>query len=396
MEQNAYDLIVIGGGPMGLSTAWHASRRGWRTLVIEKNGLFNDSGSSAGASRQFRLQYSQQYMSELAIAAETYWADLQQLTLETLIGTVGSVWFGDPALSSQEGGIKAAMNTMDALSVPYTALDAAAIETRFKFRNLPANYTGFFQPNGGIINLKAAERAMFTAAGDSRLVTFLAWTRVDNITTAADGSTTASAGRQTYAGRRLALTPGAYVNDVLRPLGQSIHLYIWEMSSAYFRKANQDVRYPTWFAFQKPTETNLFYGFPEVDWAHPGYIRVASDIPDRIIHDPADRSPAPSPKSLALTKAFVGDHMTGLEPSADFTSTCLIALAPDKSGKEFLLDYLPGKPDAVVYTAGWAAKFIPIMGEMICQMLEGDVTNFSFGRFQIPRSHFAIDWQPAP
>lgn len=399
MADTDFDLIVIGGGSIGLSTAWHASQRGWRTLVLERFGFFNDDGSSAGASRQYRIQYSQKYLAELAIAAQDYWSSLQQRTGETLLGSVGSVWFGDPALSSQEGGIQAAMDTMDALSVPYTKLEAEAIEQVYGFRDLPSNYSGFFQPNGAIINLKAAERAMYTAARDSGCVHLRAWTPVDGIDSGAEGRIEVASGTERFVASRLALTPGAYANAVLDPLGVSIDLDIWEMSSAYFRKEAQDVRYPTWFVFQEPQTTSLFYGFPEVDWAFPGYIRAAPDIADRILKDPAERSGVPSAKSLTLTSDWVRDHMTGLEPTPQFTSTCLIALATGKSGKELLLDYLPATvPNSqkiVTYTAGWAAKFIPILGEMVCQMLEAEVETFHFGDFAIARSNFAIDWKPA-
>jgi glycine/D-amino acid oxidase-like deaminating enzyme len=43
-----YDVIVIGGGPMGLSTAYHLSKRNTRTLVLEQFTFFNQLGSSAG------------------------------------------------------------------------------------------------------------------------------------------------------------------------------------------------------------------------------------------------------------------------------------------------------------------------------------------------------------
>jgi glycine/D-amino acid oxidase-like deaminating enzyme len=101
-----YELIVIGGGSIGLSTAYHASKRHLKTLVIERYGYFNNNGSSAGASRQFRVQYAQAYMAELALASQGYWDALQLHTFEPLIGGVGSVWFGDPSLSSQEGASK--------------------------------------------------------------------------------------------------------------------------------------------------------------------------------------------------------------------------------------------------------------------------------------------------
>ena len=393
-----YDLIVVGGGAIGLSTAYHAGRKGLKTLVIERFGYFNNDGSSAGASRQFRVQYSQQYMSELALVAKSYWDALQLHTFESLIGGVGSVWFGDPSLSSQEGGIKAAMQTMDKLGIPYTALTAPEIEERFGFRNLPSDYSGFFQPNGGIINLKATLEAMYDQALASGNVELHAWETVDDIAPQSSGGviidTQDASGSHRYHGSKLALTPGAYANDVLSHLNLSIDLTIWEMTSAYFRKTERSINYPTWFVFQEPKDKRLFYGFPEVSWSHPGYIRVSPDIPDRILKDPSERSGVPSPESLKLTSDWAKEHMSDLDPEPRLTSTCLIALS--SHSKEFLLDYLPegipGNKDVVVYTAGWAAKFIPLLGEMILQLFEGDRECFEFGKYKIDRSNFKIDW----
>src|SRR5438552_15319189 len=42
-----YDVIVIGGGPNGLATAYQLSKRGKRTLVVEQFTFLNQSGSSA-------------------------------------------------------------------------------------------------------------------------------------------------------------------------------------------------------------------------------------------------------------------------------------------------------------------------------------------------------------
>jgi len=91
MDADSYDLIVIGGGLIGLSTAYNASKRKLHTLVIERYSYFNNSGSSAGATRQYRVQYSQQYLTELALAAESYWNQFQLHSYETLIRLVARV-----------------------------------------------------------------------------------------------------------------------------------------------------------------------------------------------------------------------------------------------------------------------------------------------------------------
>lgn len=393
-----YDLIVIGGGPLGLSTAFHGARRGLKTLVLEQFGLFNNLGSSAGNSRQFRLQYAEQYMSELTIASLSFWAQLQSYTQETLVSRNGSLWFGDPSLSSQEGGIEAAEKVMDTLNIAYTKFTASEIEQQFGFQNLPPDYRGFFQADGGIINFKATEQALFNASLATKRVDFNEWETVTGIDSVEGKGVTITTDKAVYNGAKLAITTGPYINNTMALLGLSVPIDIWQMSSSYFRKTNSELQLPTWFVFQKPQETALFYGFPEVDWSFPGYLRVATDFPDdgKILTNPDQRVLAPSSESLRLDSEWVRDHMTGLDPTPRFTSTCLIALAKDSS-KELLLDYvpdtIPNHQNIVVLTAGWAAKFVPILGDMICDMFESDQADFNYGKYQIPRSNFAIDWQ---
>ena len=41
-----YDIIVIGGGPMGLASAYNCAKAGKSVLVLERFNFFNQSGSS--------------------------------------------------------------------------------------------------------------------------------------------------------------------------------------------------------------------------------------------------------------------------------------------------------------------------------------------------------------
>lgn len=381
-----YDIIVIGGGPIGLATAAELSKsKDKQTLLIERFNFINQEGSSSGLSRQFRVQYEQTYMAQLALDAGPYWHALQATTDDVLVDKVGSVWFGDPSLSSQEGGIEAAENTMDALGIPYTKLNAAQIEEQYPFKNIPSNYEGFYQEDGGIINLKATQVALLEICSRAENVNLLENSPVTNIESLENGEIIVTANGERFCAKKLVLSPGAYINEVLEHFDLSVDIDIWEMSSAYYKKT-ADITLPTWFVFQKPTDKQLFYGFPEVDWAHPGYIRVAPDIPDRIIKDPSQRNPNPSKESLKLNETWVRDHMTGLDPTSEFTATCLITLSTDPN-KLMLLDKLPdsvnNNENIIVYTGGWAAKFVPLLGKILSDQALTGTTAYDISEFKI-------------
>jgi len=396
-----YDLIVIGGGAIGLSTAYHAAKRGLKTLVLEQYYyVLNDHGSSAGASRQFRLQYAVQYMSELCIASLPFWAELQQYALVPLVGKDGSLWFGDPSLDTREGGIAPSEKVMDALGIPYTKLDAQQIEGSYHFRNVDSKYRGFFQAQGGIINLLQTQNTLLNTAAQigPGPVDFHQLEPVTNISSRPRGGITVSTGVGDYTAGMLAITAGAWVNDLVGCFGIQVPILIWEMSSAYFKVTDPQIKYETWFYYGG--DKNDFYGFPSVDWPYsPGYIRVAPDFPDRVIQHPSQRNGTPDPKNLALTAQFIAQRMTGVGTKPEFASTCLAPLA-DNPDQELLLDYapssVPNNKQIVVYTGGWAGKFVPILGDMICQMLTSNITSFNYSGYNIPLSNFAINWSSHP
>ena len=46
-KRQVYDLVIIGGGPCGLTAALYAAREGVDTLVIERSGLGGQAGTTA-------------------------------------------------------------------------------------------------------------------------------------------------------------------------------------------------------------------------------------------------------------------------------------------------------------------------------------------------------------
>lgn len=58
MSTIVYDLIVVGGGPVGLATAYEAAKADLSVMVLEQNNFFNQAGSSGDLARMYRTMYA--------------------------------------------------------------------------------------------------------------------------------------------------------------------------------------------------------------------------------------------------------------------------------------------------------------------------------------------------
>jgi monomeric sarcosine oxidase len=387
-----YDVIVIGGGSMGLSTAYHLSKNKTKTLVLERFTFLNQLGSSAGVSRQFRIPYPETYMVQMVLDAVPYWSELQEKTKRQLLDKVGTLWFGDPKVKSTEGNIKVAEATLKAKNVPFTKLTSKEIEEQYNFRNLPTTYEGLFQPDGASIDLKATLETLLHHNQQSSYVDLKENAHVHKIhnngnlfeVTTAEG---------TFVSEKLVLTPGPYIDEVARLLNFGTKVIYWNMTSAYFKKTDPKVKYPTWFVFQNPIEKNgnEFYGFPEVEWNNPGYIRVAPDFVIDPLTSPKQRTSVPNKQELAYTSEWVKNYMKGLDPTPHFESTCFMALS-ENANKELIIDfapeYVPNHKNIVVYGTGWAGKFVPIMGKILSDLTLHGKTKYDISHFKLGNKFF--------
>lgn len=385
--KTTHDVIIIGGGAMGLATAYQLAKHKAKTLVLERFRFLNQKGSSAGVSRQFRIPYPEPYMVQMALDAEPWWDALQGDTDKQLLDKVGTLWFGDPEVKSTEGNIKAAEVALTAKQVPFTKLDSKQIEEQYNFRDLPTNYVGIFQPDGASIDLKATLETLLESCKDSPYVTLMEDARVTRIKQ--NGKLfEVTTGYETYVSEKLVLTPGPYIDEVARLLHFGTEVIYWNMSSCYFKKTDPNVKYPTWFVFQNPDgeNGNEFYGFPEVVWDHPGYIRTAPDFVIKPLTAPQQRTSVPNQQEIAYTSAWVKDHMTGLDPTPHFESTCFVALSKNANKEliiDFAPDFVPNHKNIVIYATGWAGKFVPLMGKILSDLTLKGKTEYDISHFQL-------------
>ncbi len=73
-------LIVIGGGVMGLFTAYHASGRGHDVVVLERGRIGDPLTASYGRTRSFRSDYLDATYTRLAREAFRLWGEFEAQT----------------------------------------------------------------------------------------------------------------------------------------------------------------------------------------------------------------------------------------------------------------------------------------------------------------------------
>jgi len=91
----AYDLIVVGLGPAGLSTCYHASKQGLNVLGLEANPESGHPGtSSVGTTRIWRLSHAIENHYKLMKLGLTHWKEIEEETGRKIIYKMGMLDFG--------------------------------------------------------------------------------------------------------------------------------------------------------------------------------------------------------------------------------------------------------------------------------------------------------------
>ena len=74
------DLVVIGGGVVGLFTAYHASEQFERIVVLERGRVGDPMTASFGRTRSYRSDYLDPVYARLAREAQRLWNEFEAQT----------------------------------------------------------------------------------------------------------------------------------------------------------------------------------------------------------------------------------------------------------------------------------------------------------------------------
>lgn len=357
---DSVEVAVIGGGVMGLATAWELTRRGLKPVVFDRFARGHHQGASHGATRNFNNAYDEEHYLDLLMRAREGWDALGQVDGEPLLRLHGLVTHGeiDVAVIEQrliERGIHAEI--------------LSAGEASSRWPGMRFSEAVLFSRDAGVARASAAleefERRILAAGGEVRWETPVA--RVEETDDGVDILLTDGRMRADI----VVVTVGAWTERML-PGIRLPRLEVTEETPAHFLPVDG----AAWPSFNHYVDTDRYpatvYGMPTPgEGVKVGFHRVGDVV------DP-DARPHRATHVDALTD-YVREWMPGLDPASAAPISCTYTSTDDSA---FVLD----RRGRIVVGAGFSGhgfKFAPGVGAALAD-LALDPTARTAAPFRLP------------
>jgi glycine/D-amino acid oxidase-like deaminating enzyme len=376
----ASNLLVIGGGVMGLFTAYHAAQRSARVVVLERGRIGDPMTASYGRTRSFRNDYLDPVYGRLAHEAFRLWGDFERQTSSRVLVRCGCLNIGKRTVTPDLAHTYAQLSfeTLTRLRLRTESFDGEALRRRFSYLDADMAH---LDVDGGVVDLPAVTHALTGALSARGVVT------LEGVETEAIERDGASLRVITDAGefvtRSLVVAAGHGTNDVLGLLpGCRLRVPITKdrPTEAKYFVPPDDARHQ-FTSDVMPVIAYLDAGI----YCHP----IVDGLVDAVkvgYYNPPDLPGDGA--SIGGVASFVEQCVPGLRAAAvrdvDDVDQCDYDLVADD---DFVLGAIPGFTNAFV-GVGWRGtgyKFAPWVGRVLagCALQGGTV--YDIGRFDPAR-----------
>jgi sarcosine oxidase len=359
--KTAWDCIVIGAGVFGAWTAWHALKRGQRTLLLDAHGPAHARASSGGESRMTRTAYGKDEV--YARMAHDSLADWQALSSKAdlpLFAPLGVLFM----FARQEPYVLDTLATHRRLGLPTQVLNGKDLSARFPQIDTTGIELGLYEPQMGALMARRAVQtlvARFIAAGGA-----YAQAAVLPLESGADlAQGLQTAGGQRFFADRFIFACGPWLPKIV-PHALAGRIFPTRQEVFFFAPPPGDGRFapgacPGWADFN---EGDIYYGFPDLEAR--GF-KIAHDAHGPAI-DPDQGDRIASAAGLADVRAYMARRFPALAEAPLVESR--VCQYENSANGDVLLDRLPGLaaggPQAFVIGAGSGHGFKhgPAMGRL--------------------------------
>jgi len=162
--ETTHDMVVVGGGVMGVWAAIAAAKRGAKVALVDQFEPAHSRGSSHGDGRIFRLAYEQDHYVDMMEHSLPLWRELQAAAGEPLLATTGGVTVADTSLGTNRNDALRAL--YQRRGIAYETLSASETNARFPQYSLAPHLEALYQQDFGVLfasKVKSAQRILAAA-----------------------------------------------------------------------------------------------------------------------------------------------------------------------------------------------------------------------------------------
>ncbi|GAB3680042.1 FAD-dependent oxidoreductase [Angustibacter aerolatus] len=352
-------VIVVGGGVMGSSAAWHLAGRGHDVVLLEQFGPGHDLGSSHGSSRIFRLAYADPFYVDLAVRALPLWRRLEDEAGAELLDLTGALDHGPaPATEPLVGALSAAGREVQRL---------APAEVTERWPGLRADGTAVFHPDAGRLHADDSVAALQRPA-ERRGAQVRHDVRVERVAVRGDDRVEVSTADETLHGDAVVAAVGGWAPQVLAGLpGVLDHvpsLRVTQEQPAHFPAA-QPLGWPSFIHHgggALPATSDGVYGLGSVDGIKVGFHGVGP-----VVSDPSHRDRSTDVVAQRRLQDYAARWLPGVDALRPTSTTCLYTTTVDH-------DFVVDRRGPVTVLAGFSGhgfKFGSVIGALAADLVEG-------------------------
>jgi len=360
-----FDVVIVGGGPIGTAAARALSARGRAVVLLERFTVGHANGSTAGATRNFRLTYHDPVYVRMARNSLERWRELEDEAGMELMRVVGGLDVG--------AATEASARALEGAGERFERPPDAEVAERWPTLRFPPGSSFVYQPDGAILRSHEAVLALARLAAKHG-AELREETAAASITTGEEGVEVRASDGGTIQAPVAIVAAGAWAGPLLGAAGSPLALRPTLEQSTYLSVDAPDL--PTVIDWDE-TPSQPPYIVP--DPFRPGEIKAGAHLSGPEV-DPDSRSFQPDEVREARVVDWVGRRL--VPPARRLrTETCLYTVTPDE---DFVVDRV-GSLVIASPCSGHGFKFTPLLGEVLADLATGESTEVPLERFRADR-----------
>lgn len=369
-----FDVIIIGAGTWGSSTAWQLAERGHSVLAIDAYHPPHDKGSHGGATRLARQSNSTgpEYVN-LTQRTFDLWREIEARTSSEVLLTTGNVVVGQPGAKWFDRTLK----NINASHFEHEILTGREGQARFPRFTIGEDEMVIWEPQGAVSLVAPSLLAMQQLGREAGVEVrynepVLHWT-------ADDKGVSVETTQATYTAGRLVITVGAFTDQMLQG---TLPTRVERQVLATFDVDLVADRLPSVYFAPPPSAGDQDapgYGCPEPDGTYKISVPTGGDL-----IDPATLSQDVTSVDIDRITGLARERIPELTGEPVRTTVCMWTESEDG---HWLVGPHPRR-DRVIIGAGCNGRgfrYAPVLGSLLSDLVEGkkhpELAIFDIDRF---------------